>query len=138
MLVLWVEDLWVLVLAAFLQRGFQVCCLKVSQERADLCLKTVQDYFSQKQAQQKITQSHLHEIMQRFHVTMKITDFAQFDLVIEAVFENLKLKCDLLKELDQVCAEKTILATNTSGLNIKKMAACTQGRTGFWGCIFSH
>ncbi|MDP4360956.1 3-hydroxyacyl-CoA dehydrogenase NAD-binding domain-containing protein, partial [Escherichia coli] len=54
------------------------------------------------------------------------TDIAELggcDLVIEAVFEDLATKRDLLKRLDEVCAEDTIFASNTSTLSITEIAA---------------
>ena len=50
---------------------------------------------------------------------------AAVDLVVEAVFEDMALKRRLLADLDRICAPQTILATNTSALNIDEIAAAT-------------
>ena len=47
------------------------------------------------------------------------------DLVIEAIIENMDLKRQVYKELDQLCAKETILASNTSGLSITEIASVT-------------
>ena len=47
-------------------------------------------------------------------------------VVIEAVIENMDLKKQVYKELDQLCAKDTILATNTSGLSITEIASMTK------------
>ena len=48
------------------------------------------------------------------------------DVVIEAVIENMDLKRQVYKELDQLCAKETILASNTSGLSITEIASVTK------------
>lgn len=48
------------------------------------------------------------------------------DVVIEAVIENMDLKKQVYKELEQLCAKETILASNTSGLSITEMASMTK------------
>lgn len=67
------------------------------------------------------------EVAEGWHNKIKVTtefqDLAQADLVVEAVFEDLELKKDTFKALSAVCAESTILASNTSGLPITQMAA---------------
>lgn len=52
-------------------------------------------------------------------------DFADCDLVIEAVFEDMDLKKSVMRELDEICKPGTILASNTSALNLDEMAAVT-------------
>src|SRR5690606_23415840 len=48
------------------------------------------------------------------------------DLVVEAATENVDLKLKIFKQLDELCPEKTILATNTSSISITKIAAVTK------------
>ena len=52
-------------------------------------------------------------------------DFADCDIVIEAVFEDMELKRTIFKELDQICKPGAMLASNTSALDINKIAAVT-------------
>lgn len=58
--------------------------------------------------------------------TMDYADCAAADLVIEAVAEDMAVKHELFKMLDELCAPATILATNTSSLSITEVAAVTQ------------
>jgi 3-hydroxybutyryl-CoA dehydrogenase len=55
--------------------------------------------------------------------TTSIADMAACDIVIEAVFENLKVKHDLLAQLNKVCPQHTLFASNTSTLSITEIAA---------------
>ncbi len=50
---------------------------------------------------------------------------SEADLVIEAVFENLELKQEVFKKLDQICGAQTLLASNTSAISITELAAVT-------------
>lgn len=65
------------------------------------------------------------EVAARLHVAESIDNFADCDVVIEAVSENMDLKKELLSQLDKICGEKTILATNTSALSISEIAKAT-------------
>jgi len=58
--------------------------------------------------------------------TCNLKDFAEADLIIEAITENVAAKEKLFKELDGLCAAKTILATNTSSISITGLAAATK------------
>jgi 3-hydroxyacyl-CoA dehydrogenase len=52
-------------------------------------------------------------------------DFADCDMVIEAVFEDMELKKSIFKELDEICKPGAVLASNTSALDINEIAAVT-------------
>ena len=59
------------------------------------------------------------------------------DFVIEVILENMELKKDLLRDLDKICPEHTIFASNTSALSITEMAASIPHRSDkFIGCHF--
>ncbi len=64
----------------------------------------------------------------RLQGTTDLSDLKDADLVIEAVVENMSVKKQIFAELDSLCGENTILATNTSSLSISEIAATT-GRT---------
>lgn len=63
------------------------------------------------------------EILSKVTPTGDINDMADCDIIIEAVLENLKIKQDIFRELDGICKESTILASNTSSISITKLAA---------------
>ena len=52
-------------------------------------------------------------------------DLAQCDLVVEAVLENYELKAGIIRELDAICGENAILATNTSSISVTQIAAAS-------------
>ncbi len=63
------------------------------------------------------------EKMSLVHPTEVYDDFDEVDLVIEAVFEDLDLKQTIVKEVEEVCVEQTIFASNTSSLPISEIAS---------------
>lgn len=63
------------------------------------------------------------EILSKVTPTGDINDMADCDIIIEAALENLKIKQDIFRELDGICKESTILASNTSSISITKLAA---------------
>lgn len=64
--------------------------------------------------------------MQRIRHTTQIGDVKGSSFVIEAVFEDLELKRKVFAELDGICGEETILASNTTGLPLTQIAAATR------------
>ncbi len=64
-------------------------------------------------------------ILTCIHPTTDLQDFAQSEVVIEAISENEELKCALFAQLDGICAPHTILASNTSSISITNIAAAT-------------
>lgn len=65
---------------------------------------------------------YIENIQYRTDMAMAVKDA---DLVIEAVFEDIRLKIDIFQKLDKLCAKKTILATNTSTMSPTEIAAAT-------------
>lgn len=65
-------------------------------------------------------------ILSRIKTTTKLEDFADCDLVVEAVFECFDVKKEVFEKLDSICKPETILATNTSSISITKIARVTK------------
>lgn len=75
-------------------------------------------------------------ILGQMTFTTRVSDLRDCDIVIEAVTEDLELKNALWKELDSLCPERTIFASNTSSLTIAAMAAATNRADRFVGLHF--
>ncbi len=72
-----------------------------------------------------LTQEQVTETMERIRLRSSLADFGSCDLIIEAVIEDLRVKKDLFKHLEQNSKPTTILATNTSSLSVTSIAAGT-------------
>lgn len=102
--------------------GFETYLFDTSEDTIARARKQTEGFFAKSVAKGKLTEEQVSEILGRMHGTSKVEDLASSDLVIEAVFEDLNVKHDLLGRLNDVCPEHTIFASNTSTLSISEIA----------------
>lgn len=74
----------------------------------------------------KISEDDMRQAMSRIKKRTNISDLDTCDIIIEAALEDVRVKKDLFKKLDQIAHHTTILATNTSSLSITSIAAATK------------
>jgi 3-hydroxybutyryl-CoA dehydrogenase len=74
----------------------------------------------------KVTEEQKDEVLSKIRGTTRIEDLADVDFVIEAVFEDLKVKRDVFERLEGLVAPEIILCTNTSSISITEIAAATK------------
>ncbi|SAL71685.1 3-hydroxybutyryl-CoA dehydrogenase [Caballeronia udeis] len=93
--------------------------------------------FLEKSAQRgKLAADAIPEIMSRWYGTTRLEDLEDCDIVIEAVFEDLRVKHDLFSRLDKVCPPHTLFASNTSTISITEIAGGTGRPDRFVGMHF--
>jgi len=76
-------------------------------------------------AKEKITAEQKDKTLANITITTNLDDVADSDLVIEAISEDMQVKKETFKKLDEICKASTILATNTSSLSITEIANST-------------
>mgnify|MGYP001117232780 FL=1 len=76
-------------------------------------------------AKEKITAEQKDKTLANITITTNLDDVADSDLVIEAISEDMQVKKETFKKLDELCKASTILATNTSSLSITEIANST-------------
>ncbi|ADD41538.1 3-hydroxyacyl-CoA dehydrogenase family protein [Stackebrandtia nassauensis] len=76
-------------------------------------------------AKDKISTADAEAALGRITTTTDLDAAAEADIVVEAVFERLDVKQDIFTELDKICRDSTVLATNTSAIPITQIAAVT-------------
>ncbi|MEQ1773977.1 MAG: 3-hydroxyacyl-CoA dehydrogenase family protein [Burkholderiales bacterium] len=103
--------------------GFKTMVFDTQQAALDRARKQTEGFFAKSVDRKKLTQPQVNTIMANLTSTTRIEDMAACDIVIEAVFENLKVKHDLLAQLNKACPPQTIFASNTSTLSITEIAA---------------
>lgn len=106
----------------FINAGFPVTILEMSQEALERGLNTIQSSYESNVNKGRITEQRLKQNMELVHGTIEYSDLADADLIIEAVFENMDAKKEVFKNLDTVCKQGAIFATNTSTLDINEIA----------------
>lgn len=105
------------------QEGINVTLMDVKEEFVERGLAVIKGILLDGVKRKIFTEEKVEEILGRITGTTDINAVADADLVIEAIFEDKDAKIDLFKRLDDVCQEKTILATNTSSFFVREFAA---------------
>lgn len=110
----------------FATAGIPVVILEQKQEALDRGLGVVRANYQRSADNGRFPQEEVAERMARLAGTLDMQDFADCDLIIEAVFEDMDLKKKIFSDLDRIAKPGAILATNTSALNIDEIAAATK------------
>ena len=103
--------------------GFRTIVFDTHTDALEKARKQTQGFFAKSVEKGKLTATQVDGMMANRVATTKIDDLAQCDLVVEAVFEDLKAKHELFGALNKICPPHTIFASNTSTLSITEIAA---------------
>ncbi|MHB1124426.1 MAG: 3-hydroxyacyl-CoA dehydrogenase NAD-binding domain-containing protein [Ramlibacter sp.] len=110
----------------FLNAGIPVVLLEMKQEALDKGLATIRRNYENSAKKGKLTTEQVEQRMALITPSLDYAPFTDVDLVIEAVFENMDVKEQVFRQLDEVCKPGAILASNTSYLNIDRIATFTK------------
>jgi 3-hydroxyacyl-CoA dehydrogenase/enoyl-CoA hydratase/carnithine racemase len=106
-----------------LQGRFDTILWDINEQAIQKGLSAVRKTFAYAIKTKKMTEKDLEDLLsQRLTKTTALKDLKDVDLVIEAVLEDMKIKQDIWKQLEQICPSHTVFATNTSALPITEMA----------------
>ncbi len=108
------------------QAGYEVVQYDITMELVEKGLGVITKNLTKDVEKGKRTAEEKDAILGRISKSVSLEDAKDADLVIEAVVENFDIKKNIFSELDRICPEHTILATNTSSLPITQIAACTK------------
>ncbi|MCU0968297.1 MAG: 3-hydroxyacyl-CoA dehydrogenase NAD-binding domain-containing protein, partial [Rubrivivax sp.] len=110
----------------FLNAGIPVTILETTQEALDRGLTTIRRNYEGQVRKGKLTPEKLEQRMGLLKPTLAYDDLRDADMVIEAVFEEMGVKEKVFRTLDEVAKPGAILATNTSTLDVDRIAAFTK------------
>jgi len=110
----------------FANAGIPVTVLEMKQEALDKGLATVRKNYENTMKKGRLTQQKFDERVGLIKGTLSYDDIKNADIVIEAVFEEMGVKEKVFKKLDEVMKPGAILASNTSTLDLNKIAAFTK------------
>jgi 3-hydroxyacyl-CoA dehydrogenase len=110
----------------FLNAGVPVKLLEMKQEAIDRGLGIIRKNYEAQVAKGKLAQDKYDQRMALLSTTLSYDDIAQADMVIEAVFEDFGVKSQVFAKLDAVMKPGAILASNTSTLDVDKIAEVTK------------
>jgi 3-hydroxybutyryl-CoA dehydrogenase len=107
------------------EAGYTVTMMDIKEEFINRGLGAIDKSLDRRIKKGDIKEENKRDIMSRIHTSLDKEDAKNADLVIDAAPEVLALKLDLFRELDGICKESALLASNTSALPISAMAAVT-------------
>jgi 3-hydroxyacyl-CoA dehydrogenase len=109
----------------FANAGIPVTILETKQEALDKGLATIRKNYENTVRKGKLSQEKFEQRMNLIRGTLAHEDIAQADIVVEAVFEDMKVKEAVFRQLDKVMKPGAILASNTSTLDLNRIAGFT-------------
>jgi 3-hydroxybutyryl-CoA dehydrogenase len=116
--------------------GFTTVVREVNQDLMDKGLKGIEKNLGRLVEKGTITEAVKGEIRGRLKGTIGIEELRDCDVIIEAIIENLPVKHELFRVLDEICEKQTIFASNTSSLTITEIATATKRPQRFVGLHF--
>ncbi|MFC2005490.1 3-hydroxyacyl-CoA dehydrogenase family protein [Chloroflexota bacterium] len=118
------------------QSNYEVVIAEVNNELLSKGLASISSFLTKSVEKGKLSQQDKDAVLGRIKGTTNIQDLSSCDLVIEAALENIDVKKKVFAELDKICPEHTILATNTSSLSVIEIASATNRGDRFLGLHF--
>lgn len=110
----------------FAQRGHDLVLVDLDQGRLDAALKTIGANLERQVKRGTIAEEEVGATLSRIQTATSTGDVADADLVVEAVSEDLGLKLNIFRELDEVVRPEAILASNTSSISITAIAGASR------------
>lgn len=118
------------------QSGYDVVVAEANQAALDKGIGMIEKQLGRAVEKGRMEQADADAALGRIHGTLSLDGFADCDLVIEAITEDLDLKLEVWGELDRIVKPEALFATNTSSLPVVNMAAATGRPEQFFGLHF--
>ena len=111
----------------FAQNKYKVSFIDISENALTKGLNTIGKNLDRQVNKNILTEDEKIATLQRITTFTSVEEGVKgVDLVVEAATENMEIKLKIFENLDKICDEKTILATNTSSISITRIAGATQ------------
>jgi len=109
----------------FARNGYQVVGVELNEDTLERGRQHVRHSTDRAVKRGKLSEDEQQQIFDRITFTTELKDVADSQLVVEAIIEQLPLKQELFRSLDQIVAPETVLATNTSSLSVTEISTAT-------------
>ncbi len=120
------------------QSGFEVVLEDVSEEYVRAGFAKIKERLEKRVVEGKLESKEKDRILSLIRTSASLSDCRDADLIIEAVVEKEDIKEEIFKELDNICPDGTIFATNTSSISITRLAHVTKRQGSFAGMHFMN
>lgn len=111
----------------FAQKGYKVALVDIKEDALKRALATIEKNMDRQISKGLLDENSKKEALANITLYTQLQEGAKSaDLVVEAATENEPLKLGIFKQLDEICPEGTILASNTSSISITRIAAATK------------
>ena len=107
------------------QSGFQTLLVDIDPAAVERGLAGIDKSLSRLVAKERLSEADKAATLGRLETATTLDALADCDLVVEAVVEKLEVKLSVFEQLDGICRDEAILATNTSSISITRIAAAT-------------
>ena len=118
------------------QAGYEVVVREVSQEKLDKGIGKIEKQLARAVEKGKAEQADADAVRDRIKGTVDYGDLSESDLVIEAITEDMGMKLDMWREMNEVLRDDAVCATNTSSLPVVDQAVATEHPDRFLGLHF--
>jgi len=118
--------------------GFDVILRDIKDEYVKKGMSKIERFLDKSIEKGKMNADEKKKILSHLKGTTKLEDLKDVDLVIEAIFENVKVKKQLFIDLDKICKKETYFASNTSTIPITDLASVTSRPQHFIGMHFMN
>jgi 3-hydroxybutyryl-CoA dehydrogenase len=110
----------------FARSGYRVILCEVEQRFLDRALDTIARNLDREVAKNKVTVADKSAALERIVPVLDRAKLADCDFVMEAATEKFAIKAEIFRDLDRICRQEIILASNTSSISITKLGTLTQ------------
>jgi 3-hydroxybutyryl-CoA dehydrogenase len=118
--------------------GYKVFLRDIDEEFVKKGMNKIEKFLDKSIEKGKMSDEEKNKILSDLKGTTELSDLKDMDLIIEAIFENIKVKKQLFKDLDKICKKETFFASNTSTIPITDLASVTNRPEKFIGMHFMN
>lgn len=110
----------------FAAANFDVILQDINEDQLEKGIATISSSLDRLIKKEKITEQDKQKTLSNISTNISLDSLSDLDLIIEAASENLSIKSDIFQQLDKVCKDSAILATNTSSISLTRIASETK------------
>lgn len=118
--------------------GYKVMLRDIDEKFVNKGISKIERFLDKSIEKGKLKPEEKNSIFSNIKGTTELSDLKYMDLIIEAIFENINVKKELFKELDNICKKDTFFASNTSTIPITDLASVTNRPEKFIGMHFMN